>query len=515
MWQDMAGQKENNTASEYTNAAAQAAEYSIRLPEDVRFILRQLEEAGHEAFAVGGCVRDSLLGRVPEDWDITTSAKPEEVKAVFPKTVDTGIAHGTVTVLLKKRMHGSSEQIAGHDASLQEKGTQKANANSSAAKKTTGTATANAAGRSAKFLSYEVTTYRIDGTYRDGRHPEHVTFTPSLEEDLKRRDFTINAMAYNESRGLVDLFCGRSDLKRGIIRCVGEPKERFAEDALRMLRAVRFAAQLGFAIDTNTRDAAVHLAENLHQVSKERILAELSKLLCAAHAGSISLLQELGLSACICKDFSHIPFHAFETLCTGYAAPFSQTGGKSSERQNRSEQLSALSMRLSAYHADASAFDLSRETSVKNRYARFALLFCGLSQEMPGAILKELKADNDTIRKVSVLAAAGQKPIPIDRYALKKLLQTMTPELFADLLLMQAALGHETEQAASLFLDIMRLEEPVYTKDLAVKGADLLRAGIPAGPKIGKILEAMLEDVLHEPVHNSVLYLLSQHLWQT
>ena len=170
----------------------------FEIPSKVETIIHTLEAAGFEAYAVGGCVRDALLGRTPNDWDITTSATPEQVKALFHRTVDTGIAHGTVTVLLDKD-------------------------------------------------GFEVTTYRVDGEYEDGRHPKEVTFTASLEEDLKRRDFTINAMAYNPKKGLVDLFGGQEDLEKKVIRCVGDPLERFTEDALRIMRAVRFSAQLGFS----------------------------------------------------------------------------------------------------------------------------------------------------------------------------------------------------------------------------------------------------------------------------
>lgn len=162
----------------------------ITLPQDVAKIIHTLEEAGYEAYAVGGCVRDSLLGKEPNDWDITTSALPEQVKELFPRTVDTGIQHGTVTVM----MH---------------------------------------------HVGYEVTTYRVDGEYEDSRHPKEVTFTANLVEDLKRRDFTINAMAYNEKNGLVDEFGGIQDLENGIIRAVGDPKERFTEDALRMMQIGR------------------------------------------------------------------------------------------------------------------------------------------------------------------------------------------------------------------------------------------------------------------------------------
>ena len=174
------------------------------IPEKVEIIIRELMAQGFEAYAVGGCVRDSILGRVPGDWDITTSARPEQVKRIFSRTVDTGIEHGTVTVLMDK------------DA-------------------------------------FEVTTYRVDGEYEDHRHPKEVTFTASLEEDLKRRDFTINAMAYNPETGIVDIFEGIEDLKRKKIRCVGNPRERFDEDALRILRAIRFSAQLGFEIDEATK----------------------------------------------------------------------------------------------------------------------------------------------------------------------------------------------------------------------------------------------------------------------
>ena len=177
---------------------------TINIPQKAEQILRTLNEAGYEAYVVGGCVRDSILNRKPEDWDITTSATPQQVKKLFPRTVDTGIQHGTVTVLMGKE-------------------------------------------------GYEVTTYRVDGEYEDARHPKEVTFTANLEEDLRRRDFTINAMAYNDEEGIIDIFGGVADLKRNVIRCVGNAKERFSEDALRILRAIWFAAQLGFEIEEETK----------------------------------------------------------------------------------------------------------------------------------------------------------------------------------------------------------------------------------------------------------------------
>ena len=217
------------------------------LPKNVSYIISKLEQAGFEAYAVGGCVRDTLLDRKPQDWDITTSAKPLQIKELFKKTIDTGIQHGTVTVMLD-------------------------------------------------HVGYEVTTYRIDGEYEDNRHPKKVEFTDNLKLDLERRDFTINAMAYNDNRGLVDEFGGIKDLKDGIIRCVGDAGQRFDEDALRMLRAVRFAGQLGFAIEEKTREAIVERADHLKNISAERIRVELTKLLVSKEAGRIRDAYKTGMT---------------------------------------------------------------------------------------------------------------------------------------------------------------------------------------------------------------------------
>ena len=226
----------------------------IQLPDKVHHIINTLEEAGYEAYAVGGCVRDSILGRKPDDWDITTSAKPEEIKRLFPRTVDTGIKHGTVTVLLGGE-------------------------------------------------GFEVTTYRVDGVYEDGRHPSEVTFTASLKEDLKRRDFTINAMAYNARTGLVDLYGGLADIENRVIRCVGIAGERFDEDALRMLRAVRFSAQLSFRIEEATGEAVKALAPNLQKISAERIQVELVKLVTSPNPDYLRTAYELGITAQILPEF--------------------------------------------------------------------------------------------------------------------------------------------------------------------------------------------------------------------
>ena len=229
----------------------------IEMPVQVEEILGKLREHGYEAFAVGGCVRDAILGRIPGDWDITTSAHPEEVKQVFGHTIDTGLQHGTVTVM---RDH----------------------------------------------IGYEITTYRIDGEYEDGRHPKEVVFTAELREDLRRRDFTINAMAYSHETGIVDIFGGAEDLAARRIRCVGDAGERFTEDALRILRAVRFSAQLGFSIEKKTWQALCELAPSLVHVSKERVQVELTKTLLSDRPEFIWKTEAAGLAPYISKTFPEV-----------------------------------------------------------------------------------------------------------------------------------------------------------------------------------------------------------------
>ena len=229
----------------------------ISLPAYVRQILTKLHTSGYEAYAVGGCVRDALLGRPIGDYDITTSATPRQIKRLFRRSIDTGIEHGTVTVLI------------GDD-------------------------------------KCEVTTYRLDGTYTDRRRPDSVTFASSLAEDLKRRDFTINALAYSDETGIIDMYDGISDLESRTIRCVGEPRHRFGEDALRMLRAIRFSAQLSFDIESLTYEAINALAPTISYVSKERIYVELSKILMSDHPEYISLVHDTGISRYIADGFADI-----------------------------------------------------------------------------------------------------------------------------------------------------------------------------------------------------------------
>ncbi len=441
--------------------------FTIKLPKPVGYILKKLKEAGYEAYIVGGCVRDSIIGREPEDWDITTSALPEEIKAVFRKTVDTGIQHGTVTVILRDDPEDKDSELRG----------------------------------------YEVTTYRIDGEYRDGRHPEEVIFTPSLEEDLKRRDFTINAMAYNEENGVVDLFGGIDDLNNRIIRCVGNPCERFTEDALRMLRAVRFAAQLDFEIDEPTGAAVKILSNNLRYVSKERVYTEINKLICSAHPERIAAVFELGLSDQICDEFKKIK--------PEYISNIKEHFHEITDNDEYNPEF--------VFEQDKSAFDLTKATAVSNRAVRYAFLCHGMKEAEIRELLKELKSDNDTIRLSSLLSSECLVCIPEDGYRMKKEMQKMNAREFDILLEIkricsstslyeEKCSGENNKKLRNLFKRIIDREEPVYIRDLAVGGKELIRAGVKAGPELGEILDRMLEDVLKEPVHNSVLYLLSKYV---
>lgn len=247
----------------------------LYIPKQVKFIISTLKDAGYDAYIVGGCVRDELLKIKPSDFDVTTNAMPQVIKKLFKKTIDTGIKHGTVSVLFYENN---------------------------------------------KPKVYEVTTYRIDGKYEDGRHPNTVTFVDDLKEDLRRRDFTVNAMAYSDETGLVDEFGGLYDLKNKIIRAVGDPKERFTEDALRLMRAIRFAAKLGFVIDKDTIDVIPMLAKNLSLVSKERVQVELTKILISDNPDYVDYIFSLGLSKYICDGFDNIKRGNIEPRLSIYLA---------------------------------------------------------------------------------------------------------------------------------------------------------------------------------------------------
>ena len=389
----------------------------IQLPYEVEWVIGKIRDAGYEAFAVGGCVRDTLLGRTPEDWDVTTSARPEAVKAIFERTVDTGLQHGTVTVLKNRK-------------------------------------------------GYEVTTYRIDGEYHDGRHPDSVEFTPNLLEDLKRRDFTINAMAYSHETGIVDEFGGMEDLKAGIVRCVGRPEDRFTEDALRLLRALRFSAQLGFEIEESTYAAIKTIAPNLAKVSKERVQAELTKLLLSAHPERILLLKETGLSAQIVPGFDAV-----------FAPP--------------------LFSKLSRLPAEKSL-----------RWAGF--LLCQ-STKQAEAVLKGLKMDNETIGHVSRMIEGAKETLPLEKPAVRRAMSRYTPYQLEGALKLKELMGSpDAEEIRRLREEIIRDGDCVSLKDLAVKGRDLLEAGVERGPMVGEILNHLFDLVLLHPEKNDRELLLKE-----
>lgn len=448
----------------------------IEMPENVKYIIGKLCDAGFEAFSVGGCVRDSLIGRIPGDWDITTSALPADIKRIFRHTVDTGIEHGTVTVLiypdtLEKEGWKSTE------AKLQD-GTEKRKAEP-------------VPPENGKARTYEVTTYRIDGAYLDGRHPLQVTFTDSLREDLRRRDFTINAMAYSDTAGLVDLFEGTKDLKRKTIRCVGDPDERFDEDALRILRAVRFAAQLDFDIEKKTAQAVTGHAVHLGAVSRERIFAELNKLLCSAHIERLKCVFDLGLSPYIAEGFEKV-----RPLGPGTEYPLG-------EGDEKGKDLPAV--------------------PVERKYERYALICRGWKEQKTKDLLRALKSDLDTIRHAAFAAARILEPLPDDRYEFKKKMAETDPEHFLALLMLKKSIAGMTEykeccpeedidRLIRMYYEITDRGEPVYMKDLVVTGDDLRKAGMPAGPALGKILEKMLDEARMDPARNSVLYLFSKYL---
>lgn len=396
----------------------------MRLPYDVNRIIEVLEQAGYEAYSVGGCVRDSLLGEEPKDYDITTSASPSQVKALFKKTIDTGIEHGTVTV----RMNGES---------------------------------------------YEVTTYRIDGEYEDFRHPKEVKFTGNLEEDLMRRDFTINAMAYNEKSGLVDLYGGEEDLKNHIIRCVGDPVKRFTEDALRMLRAVRFAAKLSFTIEDSTFNAMKLLHENLAHVSAERIYVELSKTLLS--------------------DNPEMIYAAYKAGLTGIFVP----------------ELDAFFER-----EDAKKLLLRLKNAEPNLQVRLALLLENVtaeSDEEAGQvayhILKRLKTDKYTFETVRKLISLRTYRLKNDRYEVRKFLALYGREIAEYYLACLKVKGGSekilADELTSTVNSIYDANECVKVVDMALSGSDLIEMGFEKGTTIGQVLDKLFKEVLREPSLNN------------
>ena len=435
----------------------------IQLPEKVKYIISQLEQAGFEAYAVGGCVRDCLLGRNPNDWDVTTSAKPLEVKAVFGHTIDTGIQHGTVTVMLERE-------------------------------------------------GFEVTTYRIDGEYEDSRHPREVIFTANLIEDLKRRDFTINAFAYNDKSGIVDAFHGMKDLSDGVIRCVGEASERFDEDALRILRAVRFSAQLGFMVAEETKAAIKILAPNLRHISAERIQAELVKLLISDHPDALRDAYELGITKAVLPELD-------AAFATAQQNPHHQYTVGEHLMQSLLHIQADKSLRLAALLHDIG------KPKVRMTDGEGIDHFHGhveVSEQMAAGILRRLKFDNDTITKVQkYIRYHDYKPEPNAR-AVRRAVNKIGAEYFEQVMALwradtlaqssyerQQKLAH-IDAVEQLYTEIMESNQCISLKTLEITGNDLIALGVPKGKQIGVLLNQLLEEGLQEPGHNTHEYLMQK-----
>ena len=435
----------------------------IRLPDKVRYIITQLEAAGYEAYAVGGCVRDSLLGREPSDWDVTTSAKPQQVKEVFRHTINTGIQHGTVTVMLDRE-------------------------------------------------GFEVTTYRIDGEYEDSRHPREVVFTANLIEDLKRRDFTINAFAYNDQSGVVDAFDGMKDLDRGIIRCVGEAEERFGEDALRMLRAVRFSAQLGFTIAEDTKTAIRKLASNLQNISAERIQVELVKLLLSDHPDYMRDAYELGITKIVLPELD-------TAFATTQHNPHHQYTVGEHLMQSLLHIRADKSLRIAALLHDIGkpSVKTTDESGIDHFHGHVEV-----SEQMAVTILKRLKFDNDTIDKVQkYVRYHDDKPEPNAR-SVRRAINKIGAEYFLQILeirradtLAQSSYQREEKltrirEVERLYTEVMEKNQCISLKTLEITGNDLIALGVPKGKQIGVILNQLLDEVLQNPENNVHAYLLEK-----
>lgn len=437
----------------------------ITIPVKAQAIMDRLTAAGYEAYVVGGCVRDSILGREPQDWDITTSAKPEQVKALFPRTIDTGLQHGTVTVLQDRE-------------------------------------------------EFEVTTYRIDGKYEDSRHPSEVLFTPDLKEDLKRRDFTINAMAYSETAGLVDLFGGLEDIRGRIVRCVGDPLERFGEDALRILRAIRFSAQLGYDIEGGTREGIRRLAPSLRRISAERIQMELVKLLTSDHPDDLRIACELGVTRVFFPEFD-------VAMETGQNHPHHRyTVGEHtlhSLQYVRPDKRLRLAMLL--HDIGKPATRTTDGDGVDHFHGHPAV-----GERMAEDFLRRLKFDNDTIREVCKLVLyhdygnSVEPDMRIVRRAVNRIGEDAFPALFeikrADVLAQSDYMRQEKleliDRWQELYRQVREQNQCVSLKELAVNGSDLIQAGWKPGKELGMVLQKLLELVLEEPRYNTAEFLLAE-----
>lgn len=434
----------------------------IFMPENVKNAIRLLQESGYEAYIVGGCVRDALLGGTPKDYDITTSAEPIEVEQVFKKyrIIETGIKHGTVTVLI------GSEPL-------------------------------------------EITTFRIDDNYADNRHPESVTFTKSLKEDTARRDFTMNAISYNDEAGLCDFYGGIKDIKSKIIRCVGSPDERFKEDALRIMRALRFASVLDFTIEPKTKAAIFRNKHLLKNISSERIASELIKLLCGKRAKDI-LLKYIDVIGVVIpellpmKNFEQHNIHHIYDILTHTAVAVDSI---------EPEPI----LRLAALFHDIGKPDCFFMKKGQGHFYGHA----AKSEEITQKILTRLKLDNNTKSKVTKLVKIHDVQIEDTDTAVKRCLNKHSPEIYFMLLKLKRAdtLAQAPQYHDRLkYLDsIKKRAENIINEDgcfslkkLCINGNDLIKMGMKPGKKLGKTLDILLEEVMSGNLPNDRDILLTE-----
>lgn len=396
----------------------------MNLPTTVKSVLEVLNKNGYEAFIVGGCVRDSIMGKHPHDFDITTDALPEQVKSIFRKTYDTGIQHGTITVVWQNN-------------------------------------------------SFEVTTYRIDGEYKDNRHPEEVIFTKKIEEDLSRRDFTVNAIAYNPEVGFIDCFHGKEDIENKLIRGVGKASERFQEDALRMLRAIRFSAQLDFDIEISTWNDLKDNVSLIKNISVERIHAEMSKMLVTQYVDRLPLIWKSGLLGEILpSSIDYIKKYESSLLAPVFFCK------------------SDIVLRL------ALLFRYADKVEVEN-------------------ILKTLKFDNKTVKSVATLVggytcATDLLNTPNDAYKVRKAMCEFGADIFESILYIKKCIllseGEELDSIDALYTIKDKTIESGYCislKQLKISGNDLKQLGIQNGKQIGDTLQRLLDIVLRDPEKNT------------
>lgn len=439
---------------------------NIKIPSSARFVLNRLESAGFQAFIVGGCVRDSVLGKQPHDWDICTDALPEQVIEVFGEanTIPTGIKHGTVSVKC--------------DGAL-----------------------------------YEVTTFRVDGEYHDGRHPDNVTFVRSLQDDLARRDFTINAMAYNESRGLVDPFGGCQDCQKQLIRAVGNPDDRFTEDALRILRAIRFSAVLGFSIEADTKKAMSRHLDKLQNISKERIGSELYKTVTAPCAALALQTDNGAVIRYICPELD---------ACYGC------------EQNNRYHYLDVYNHTMMALANAECCHRFPDEWA--DGYVRMALLlhdigkpeskttdengydhFYGhaeISAQKAEEVLRRFRYSNSFIDTVVSLIRAHDVEFTPTKPCARRMFNKFGAEQLHRLLKLRecdnrahtpdawAKFENKTIPFAAVLQQVLDEESAFSLKDLAINGHDLIAAGYKPGPQMGKLLNSLLDAVITEQCKN-------------